>query len=100
MISFSSHFAYEGAVYLDFPGDLLGRSTSEESALENPLPVPEPPRSLANPVDVKRAIELLRSAERPLLIVGKGAAYSRAEDIVNQFVRATNIPVSCPISTS
>lgn len=81
-----------GAVYLDFPGDLLGRTTSGED-LENPLPVPEPPKSCAELSDVKRAVELLKSAKRPLLIVGKGAAYSHAEKIINHFVDVTNIPV-------
>lgn len=82
-----------GAVYLDFPGDLLGRTTSGEE-VENPLPVPEPPKSCAELSDIARAVELLKSAKRPLLVVGKGAAYSRAEKTVNQFVKVTNIPVS------
>lgn len=86
-------YCNQGATYLDFPGDLLARGTSEEAAIDNPLPVPEPPRSFADPLDIKKVIDLLKSAERPLLVVGKGAAYSRAEDVVNQFVRATNIPV-------
>lgn len=83
---------YLGAVYLDFPGDMLGRTASEE-ALEKPLPIPDPPKSCAELSDINRAIDLLKSAKRPLLVVGKGAAYSRAEDIINQFVQETNIPV-------
>ncbi|XP_046655286.1 2-hydroxyacyl-CoA lyase 1-like isoform X1 [Daphnia pulicaria] len=81
-----------GAAYLDFPGDLLGRTESGEE-IENPLPLPDPPKSCAELSDIKRAVDLLKSAQRPLLVVGKGAAYSRAEGIINQFVKMTNIPV-------
>lgn len=55
--------------------------------------MPEPPKSCAELSDIMRAVDLLKSAKRPLLVVGKGAAYSRAEKIINQFVQMTNIPV-------
>lgn len=86
-------FFVVGAVYLDFPGDLLGRTVTDGMIIEAPLSLPPPPRSCAELKDIKRAVELLRSAQRPLLVVGKGAAYARAEDVVNQFVQMTNIPV-------
>ena len=77
---------------MDFPGDLLACTESGEE-IENPLPLPEPPKSCAELCDIKRAVELLKFAQRPLLVVGKGAAYSHAEEIINQFVKMTNIPV-------
>ncbi len=78
---------------MDFPGDLLGRTAEEGVVIEEPLSLPEPPKSCAELGDIKKAVQLLRSAKRPLLVVGKGAAYSRAEEVVNQFVQLTNIPV-------
>src|SRR5262249_45400930 len=42
--------------------------------------------------DVERALDALRSAERPLAIIGKGMAYSRAEDEVRKFVERTQVP--------
>ena len=72
---------------------MLGRTESGEE-IENPLPLPDPPKSCAELSDIKRAVDLLKSAQRPLLVVGKGAAYSRAEGIINQFVKMTNIPVT------
>ena len=71
---------------------MLSRSIPEDQ-LESPLPVPDPPKSFADPDEIKRAVDLLKSARRPLLIVGKGAAYSHAENIINQFMEMTNIPV-------
>jgi 2-hydroxyacyl-CoA lyase 1 len=80
-----------GAAYLDFPDDFLSAQV-EESEVAIPDRSPEPPRPRADPADVQRAIDVLRSAERPLVIIGKGAAYSRAEQEVRQFVEATRLP--------
>src|SRR2546430_9951496 len=44
------------------------------------------------PADVERALNTLRSAERPLVIVGKGMAYARAEDEVRKFIERTKVP--------
>lgn len=88
----SATYGRPGAAYLDFPGDMLNRSI-EEDEIESPLPLLEPPRSCAEPGEIQRAVELLCSAQRPLMIVGKGAAYARSENVINQFVKMTNIPV-------
>ena len=53
---------------------------------------PPPPVMLANPEAVSEAIKLLASAKRPLVIVGKGAAYGRAEDQVNNFITRSGLP--------
>ncbi|MBW2423779.1 MAG: oxalyl-CoA decarboxylase [Deltaproteobacteria bacterium] len=80
-----------GAVYLDFPDDFISAQLEEEEVVF-PDRCPDPPRAQADPSDVKRAIDALRTAERPLVIVGKGAAYSRAEDEVRAFIEATRLP--------
>ncbi len=53
---------------------------------------PDPPKSLADPNKINNAIELIVNAKNPLIIVGKGAAYSRAENEIKKFVEKTNIP--------
>ena len=55
-------------------------------------PCPPPPKVLADPTNVAHAIETLRGAKSPLVIVGKGAAYSRAEAEVLKFVESANLP--------
>ena len=80
-----------GATYLDFPDDFLSAQI-EESEVSIPERCPDAPRPQAASVDVQRAIDVLRQAERPLVIIGKGAAYSRAENEVRQFVEATGVP--------
>lgn len=80
-----------GAVYLDLPNDLITDSL-DEAALQWPRRCPPAPKSLADPAAIESALAALRSAKRPLVIVGKGAAYARAEHAVRQFIEATRLP--------
>ncbi|GIW13942.1 MAG: oxalyl-CoA decarboxylase [Tepidiforma sp.] len=87
----STIYGRPGAAYLDLPGDLI-TGTVEESEVHFPPRCPDPPRSLAPWESVERALDALKSAERPLVIVGKGAAYARAEEEVRKFIDATQLP--------
>jgi 2-hydroxyacyl-CoA lyase 1 len=80
-----------GASYLDLPDDIITGKV-DEVRVEEPVRCPDPPRTQAMPEDVERALDALRSAERPLVIVGKGMAYSRAEDEVRAFIERTQLP--------
>ncbi|MCH2172855.1 thiamine pyrophosphate-dependent enzyme [Myxococcota bacterium] len=87
----TSIYGRPGATYLDFPDDLIS-ATVDEADVEFPSQCPDPPRPQAAPQEVERAIEVLRQSERPLAIIGKGAAYSHAEEEVRAFIDATQIP--------
>ncbi|XP_043207473.1 LOW QUALITY PROTEIN: 2-hydroxyacyl-CoA lyase 1-like [Amphibalanus amphitrite] len=80
-----------GAAYLDFPGDLL-QSCVPESEVQWCPPLAPPPRALAEPSQVTAAVGLLRGAARPLVVVGKGAAYGRAESEVRRLVERSGLP--------
>jgi len=80
-----------GAVYLDFPGDMISGQI-EEDGLHFPPRCADPARTLAPQTAIEEALAVLKSAERPLVIGGKGAAYSHAEDEVRQFIDATQLP--------
>jgi 2-hydroxyacyl-CoA lyase 1 len=86
-----SMYGRPGPVYLDLPGDIIGGKCDDEAAPQRPR-VPDPPRMLADPDAVERAVDALKSAERPLVIVGKGCAYARAEDEVREFIESTQLP--------
>ncbi len=80
-----------GATYLDMPDDIiLGKV--DESTVHQAAPVAEPPRFQAMPEDIERALDAFESAERPLVIVGKGMGWSRAEDEVRAFIERTQLP--------
>jgi 2-hydroxyacyl-CoA lyase 1 len=87
----SSIFGRPGAVYLDMPDDII-RAEIEEEKVENKPTVPPPPRTQALDEDVDSAVAALKSAERPLVIVGKGMAWSRAENEVRDFIEKTQLP--------
>ncbi len=80
-----------GPAYLDLPSDLITGSV-DESDLHYAEPFKAPARPTADARAVKDALDVLQEAERPLMIVGKGAAFSGAEDELNEFVERTNIP--------
>ncbi|CAB4412795.1 unnamed protein product [Rhizophagus irregularis] len=87
-----SMYGRPGPVYIDLPADYIQGSVSLEVLNSLPTRSPDPPKSLADPNRINKAIELIVNAENPLIIVGKGAAYSRAEKELKEFVEKTNIP--------
>ncbi|GLG94560.1 2-hydroxyacyl-CoA lyase 1 [Gryllus bimaculatus] len=80
-----------GVAYLDFPGNMLMQRINSDDVSPT-YPCPEPPIAYPDPNSIQKAAQLLRQAERPLIIVGKGAAYGKAEAAVNELVNVTNIP--------
>jgi 2-hydroxyacyl-CoA lyase len=80
-----------GSAYLDFPDDIIQGSCDEEKAVKV-AKCPDPPRPMAGPQDVNRALDLLASAQRPLVIIGKGMAYANAENEVRAFIERTQLP--------
>ena len=94
----TSIYGRPGAVYLDLPNDLIVERTEEDEVAWKPR-CADPPRAQADPAAVSRALELLRAAERPLVIVGKGTAYARAEREVRALIEATRLPfLSSPMA--
>jgi 2-hydroxyacyl-CoA lyase 1 len=87
----TSIYGRPGATYLDLPGDIISGQIEEDDVKQRP-PAPDAPRFFADPSSVEQAVAALKSAERPLVIVGKGCAYSRAEDEVRAFIESTQLP--------
>lgn len=80
-----------GVAYLDLPGNFLAPSAPRVQAIEH-YTHPEAPRVWPAPEKLERVMELLRNAKRPLVIVGKGAAYSQAERPLCDIIERTNLP--------
>ena len=82
-----------GGVYLDLPAKLFGQVMDAEKGKESLIKVIDPaPAQIPSPESVERALTLLKSAERPLIILGKGAAYAQADDDIRALVEKTGIP--------
>jgi oxalyl-CoA decarboxylase len=82
-----------GGVYLDLPAKLFAQSIDAASGRNSLIEVVDPaPRQIPAPEAVKRALELLKSAKKPLVILGKGAAYAQADGGIRALVEKTGIP--------
>src|SRR5437588_10733299 len=79
-----------GGVYLDLPAKLFAQSIDAEAARKTLIKVVDPaPKPIPAPEAVKRALDLLRSSKKPLIILGKGAAYAQADAEIKSLVEKT-----------
>lgn len=82
-----------GGVYLDLTTALLGSVIDKDAAEKSLFTVLDPaPKLMPDPHAVNRALSVLAQAKKPLAIIGKGAAYARAEDGIRAFLEKTGIP--------
>ena len=82
-----------GGVYLDLPAKLFAQTMNAEAGKNSLIKVVDPaPRQIPAPDSVKRALDLLRGAKKPLILLGKGAAYAQADADVRALVEKTGIP--------
>jgi 3D-(3,5/4)-trihydroxycyclohexane-1,2-dione acylhydrolase (decyclizing) len=85
--------AETGAVTLSLPQDV------QTEAFEYPEEffkkrVWSIPRNRCDQVLLKRAVEWIRAAKKPLIVAGGGVLYSEASEALGSFVQATGIPVA------
>ena len=82
-----------GGVYLDLPAKLFGQVMNAEAGKKSLVKVIDAaPAQIPAPDAVKRALDVLKSAKRPLIILGKGAAYAQADDAIRAFVEKSGVP--------
>ncbi len=81
----------KGAIYVDAPGDVLGGKVDESKVLY-PSNYRVQSRPQGDPAQVRKAVELLAKAEKPVVVSGSGILWSEAWDDYRRFVEATGIP--------
>ena len=82
-----------GGVYLDLPAKLFPQPMGAEAGRKSLIQVVDPaPRQIPAPEAVQRALALLKAARRPLILLGKGAAYAQADADIRALVERTGIP--------
>ncbi len=82
-----------GGVYLDLPAKLFAQTMEAEAGKQSLIKVVDAaPRQLPAPDSVQRALEVLKGAKRPLILLGKGAAYAQADAEVRALVETSGIP--------
>ncbi len=82
-----------GGVYLDLPAKLFAQTMDAAAGKASLIKVVDPaPRQIPAPDAVQRALATLKGAKRPLILLGKGAAYARADADIRALVEKTGIP--------
>ncbi len=82
-----------GGVYLDLPAKLFAQTMDAAAGKNSLIKVVDPaPRQIPAPDAVQRALNLLKGAKRPLIVLGKGAAYAQADADIRTLVEKTGIP--------
>jgi len=82
-----------GGVYLDLPAKLLSQVMDAEAGKKSLVKVIDPaPAQIPGKEAIDRALNLLKEAKRPLIILGKGAAYAQADDEIRNLVEKSGIP--------
>ena len=86
----TAFYGRPGPTYIDLPADYIQAAVPTLPAL--PPPVPSQPQLHPSPCRIRDLAAAFRTAQRPLLIIGKGAAYARCEDTLRVFSAKHAIP--------
>jgi oxalyl-CoA decarboxylase len=82
-----------GGVYLDLPAKLFSQTMEAEAGRKSLIKIIDPaPRQIPAPDAVKRALDVLKGAKRPLILLGKGASYARADAEIRALIEKTGVP--------
>ena len=82
-----------GGVYLDLPAKLFAQTMDAVSGQNSLVKVVDAaPRQLPAPESITRALDVLKSATKPLIILGKGAAYAQVDETIKGFVEKSGVP--------
>src|SRR5476651_527553 len=82
-----------GGVYLDLPAKLFGQVMDAAKGRKSLVKVIDPaPAQIPAPASITRALDVLKAAKKPLIILGKGAAYAQADEAIKTLVEKSGVP--------
>jgi thiamine pyrophosphate-dependent acetolactate synthase large subunit-like protein len=81
-----------GPIYLDLPGDILSGKVEEDKINWVEGNYRTDARPAGDPALIRKAIDLLVGARKPLILTGSGVLWGNAEKDLQDFVEATGIP--------
>ncbi|MCA9026874.1 MAG: hypothetical protein KDA86_16835 [Planctomycetaceae bacterium] len=80
-----------GPAYLEIPMDVLMNVTDVSALNDRPIST-VPPAISPDKASALEALEVLKSAKRPMLMAGTSVKWSNAQQQLNEFLELTNIP--------
>ena len=86
-----------GPVLVDITKDAQQNSAIFDFAAAAPAPYRPHPMLCADSTSMREALELLRTAKRPVILAGHGILHSRALDQVRMLAERAQIPVACTL---
>ena len=88
----SSWYGRPGTGFVDLPADLIKGVANDTDGVPEAAPLPDALRSGMDEAKLFKTAQLIKAAKAPLVIIGKGAAYARAEDVIREFIDKTSLP--------
>lgn len=89
----TSFYGRPGPTFIDLPADLIqGTVPTDSDSPSLPHPPASAPQALPSHSALQESASLIRSAKAPLVVIGKGAAYARAETSIRALIAQTKIP--------
>ena len=88
----SSWYGRPGTSFVDLPADLIQGMKEDEKEKQLKIPVSDPPKEAANSTTISNIVQLLKAAKAPLIVIGKGAAYAKAEGPIRELINSSRIP--------
>lgn len=77
---------------MDLPADLIQGSVEAFQNTQEVTPLPEGPRGGADEIRMDEIARVLKKAKAPLVVIGKGAAYAKAEVAIRELVDKSQLP--------
>ena len=88
----TSWYGRPGAGFVDLPADLIQGLAEDGDVLQDIAPVPKGPEPGAEELMLFKIVQLIKSAKAPLVVIGKGAAYARAEAPIRALIDRAQLP--------
>lgn len=88
----TSWYGRPGTGFVDLPADLIKGVAEDAEDVAEVAPVPDAPRGGVEEARLFKITQLIKSAKAPLVVIGKGAAYARAEGVIRFLIDKTNLP--------
>ena len=89
----SAFYGRPGPTFVDIPANFIRARVAGISSAPPPrYAISESPKSMASKSTIERAVSLLKHAHAPLVVVGKGCAYARAETPIRRLINSTQLP--------
>lgn len=77
---------------MDLPADLIKGIVEDAEDISEIAPCPDAPKGGVEEARLFKVTQLIKSAKAPLVVIGKGAAYARAESVIRDLINRTSLP--------